>query len=275
MYLNMNSIMILKRINNNILVRLCLLLLFLTLSMTVKANDNIDSDNIISKQQGDSLYMKGEYEKAVSIYLNLINKYGHASQLYYNIGNCFYKLGNVHKSILNYERALKLSPGDNDIRENLALARGRTVDKVTHPSEMFFVTWWKNLTMIMSVDQWGGFAILSFVLSLIGVLFYVLISNIAIRKIGVCTFVTFFLIMILSNFAAVSLRNQTLEHLYAIVSAPVRSVKSSPNEESVDLFVIHEGAKVEILDNSIKGWCEIKLEEGKIGWIPADYIEII
>lgn len=256
-------------------IKLYVLMLLFSLPLMVEAVNSGDTTSVVTKQMGDSLYVKGEYQEAASVYESLIEDKGHSSQLYYNIGNCYYKLGNVYKSILNYERALKLSPGDSDIRENLALARGKTVDKVTPPSEMFFVTWWRNITMMMSVDSWAVFALVCFIISLVGVLAYILLSNITIRKIGVYMALIFVVITIISNLAAMSLRSQTLERLYAIVSVPVRTVKSSPSESSTDLFVIHEGAKVEILDNSFSGWCEIKLEEGKIGWIPTDLIEII
>ena len=103
------------------------------------------------------------------------------------------------------------------------MARGKTVDKVTPPSEMFFVTWWRNITMMMSVDSWAVFALVCFIISLVGVLAYILLSNITIRKIGVYMALIFVVITIISNLAAMSLRSQTLERLYAIVSVLTES----------------------------------------------------
>jgi hypothetical protein len=184
-------------------------------------------------------------------------------------------LDDVARAILNYERALLLDQGDEDIRANLALARGKTIDKVTSASEMFFVTWWKGLANSFSVDEWAVIGISSFVLMLIGILVYMFIPSLMARKIGVYGAMTLLFVTIVANVAAMHQRYSITHRDMAIVMSPVVSVKSSPSETSTDLFLMHSGSKVTITDKTMKDWVEVKLEEGKIGWIPLESIEII
>ena len=246
-------------------------------------NDNTVSKNLkkvsivegASKQAADSAYRKDDFETAAQMYESLLAMEGESPVYYYNLGNCYYKQDNIPLAIICYERAFLLDPGDADIRANLALARGKTVDKVTPPSEMFFITWAKTVVNLMSIDRWAVLAITSFVLMLVLFLTYLFANAIWIRKTGFYGAVVMLFLCIIANLAAYS-QHQTLNKRdYAIVIAPSIVVRSSPNESSTELFVIHEGSKVHIEDESMKGWREIKLEEGKVGWVPVDAIEVI
>lgn len=227
-----------------------------------------------TKSEADALYMKEKYAEAAKAYEGIL-KEGVASEIYYNLGNCYYKMDNFPRAILNYERALQMSPGDSDTRSNLALARGKTIDKVIPPSEMFFVTWWRNLTNIMSLGSWSMVGIVSFVLMLCGICAYMLMSNLLVRKIGVYGAMAMFVLCVVANFAALTQNINVQQRDGAIVMSAAVTVKSSPSERSTDLFVIHEGSKVTILDSTMKDWMEVKYEEGKQGWIRVSDIEII
>ena len=229
----------------------------------------------VTKAEADALYGKEQYKKAAAAYNEILNTQGVAAEIYYNLGNCYYKLDSIPLAILNYERAYELSPGDNDIRNNLTFARGKTADKVVPPSKMFFVTWWNNFTHLQSVDAWAQQAIVLFIIALISLLVYFLSFNIRVRKISFTIGVLLMMVVILHNLAAYSQNSEIRDHAAAIVMAPAVSVKSSPSHNSTDLFLIHEGSKVEILDQSMKGWIEVKFEEGKQGWIPSKTVEII
>lgn len=229
----------------------------------------------ITKADADALYEKGNYEEAAAAYESLLKVEGLAAEVYYNLGNCYYKLDKIPFAVLNYERALLLDPGDGDIRANLALARGKTVDKVVPPSEMFFVTWWRDLTNCMSMDSWTIVGFSAFILMLIGILVYRFVPQLLARKIGFYSAMFLFALVIIANFAAFSQHRDLTHRNTAIILAPSVVVKSSPSDRSTDLFLIHEGSKVEILDNSMKEWMEVKFEEGKQGWIPVNVAEII
>ena len=229
----------------------------------------------ITKADADALYEKGNYEEAAAAYESLLKVEGLAAEVYYNLGNCYYKLDKIPFAVLNYERALLLDPGDGDIRANLALARGKTVDKVVPPSEMFFVTWWRDLTNCMSMDSWTIVGFSAFILMLIGILVYRFVPQLLARKIGFYSAMFLFALVIIANFAAFSQHRDLTHRNTAVILAPSVVVKGSPSDRSTDLFLIHEGSKVEILDNSMKEWMEVKFEEGKQGWIPVNVAEII
>ena len=228
-----------------------------------------------TKTEADALYEKEQYHDAAAAYEQLLKKEGVAAEVYYNLGNCYYKLDEIPKAVLNYERAYLLDPGDGDIRANLALARGKTIDKVVPPSEMFFVTWWRDLTHCMSMNAWTILGIVAFILMLIGELIYMFVTQLTARKVGVYGAMGLLVVVVIANLASVSQHIDQTRRGTAIIMAPAITVKSSPSNTSTDLFLIHEGSKVEILDGSMKEWLEVKFEEGKQGWIPSSALEII
>lgn len=256
-----------------------LVVLFFVSSSAVAQSDSLavtdTPESVLTKPEADSLYDKGLYAEAADAYEAIIANNGVSADLYYNLGNAYYKLDEIARSILNYERALLLNQGDEDIRANLALARGKTVDKVTPPSEMFFVSWWRDFANMVSVDTWAVVAVVSFVLLLLGVAAYLFVEQIIVRKIGFYSAALFLLLTVVFNLAAMFQRDSIMNRTTAIIMQPVVSVKSSPNDAGTDLFLIHTGSKVEILDDTMTDWAKIKLEEGKEGWVQTDVMAII
>ena len=228
-----------------------------------------------TKQQADSLYVQEHYREAAEIYESILENQGVSKDIYYNLGNCYYKLDEVALSVLNYERALLLDPSDSDTKANLALARGKTADKVTPPSEMFFVTWWRTITNAMSINSWLIIAFVAFVLMLTCIVLYAFMSDMMWRKIGFYGALLTLFVTIVANLCAFSQHLTIVNRQYAIIMDSAVTVKSSPSDSSTDLFVIHEGAKVEMLDQTMKEWCEVKLEEGKVGWVPVSTLQQI
>ncbi len=233
------------------------------------------SASAITKTEADSLYSREHYPQAAAAYKEILHTQGVAADIYYNLGNCYYKMDSIPFAILNFERAYVLDPGDSDIRNNLTFARGKTIDKVVPPSKMFFVTWWNNFTHLQSVDFWARLAIAFFIIALLSLLVYFLSYNIQVRKISFTLGIISLCLVLLFNLAAYSQNYEIRHHVAAIVMDPAVSVKSSPSHNSTDLFIIHEGSKVEILDTSMRGWIEVKFEEGKQGWIPLQSVEKI
>ena len=118
----------------------------------------------ITKGNADAEYSKGNYVQAIKDYEELLRK-NKTADVYYNLGNAYYRTDNIVQAVLAYERALMLSPGDEDIRFNLQMARSKTIDKITPESEMFFVSWWRSLVSLMSADGWAYFSIVFISLS--------------------------------------------------------------------------------------------------------------
>ena len=228
-----------------------------------------------SKTQADSAYINNDYASAVYLYEDILANQGESADIYYNLGNSYYKMDNIAKAILNYEKALMLNPGNGDIRFNLELAQSKTVDKVTPMSEVFLVTWMKSLTNTMSEQGWSKLAIASFILTLLGLVLYFFSKKIAMKKIGFISALCLMLVCILANVFASSQKNKAQSHSSAIIMEPSVTVKSTPNEGGTELFILHEGRKVMIKDNTMREWKEIQLEDGNAGWVPASVIEII
>lgn len=164
---------------------------------------------------------------------------------------------------------------NEDISFNLQFARSKTIDKITPESEMFFVTWWKALVNFTSVDCWAKTGIIAIIMALVLVLVYLFGSHIVLRKIGFFGGIFFVAVFLLSNLFAYQQRQMLINRTGAIIIAPSVNVKKTPAKTSVDLFLLHEGTRVDITDKAMKGWREIKVGDGREGWIETKAIEEI
>lgn len=220
-------------------------------------------------------YSEGRWEDAASAYENLLDVAGVSPQLYYNIGNAFFKAGEYHKAILNYERALKADPSYSDARFNLSLANERIQDRLDAVPEFIFKTWMRNVCYLLSSNAWAVLSIICFGLFLALGLLYLLASSHAARKTGFYGAVGILLLFCLSLGFSKWQSGDYLKADAAIVMKPVSSVKSSPSGSSAkDLFVLHEGTKVKVLD-SVGEWVNIELSDGRQGWVRNGEIEVI
>ena len=228
----------------------------------------------VTKTEADSAYARGEFQQAIKDYEALL-KQGASADLYYNLGNAYYRSENITRAVLNYERALLLSPGDRDIRFNLQIAQAKTIDKIVPESEMFFFTWYRALVNLMSVDGWASVALVSLALVIILLLVYLFSERIWLRKVGFFGGILMLLLFVLSNIFAWQQKQNLLFRKGAIVMTPTISVKSTPASNGTDLFILHEGTKVVITDSSMKDWREIRIADGKEGWIESKHLEEI
>ena len=234
----------------------------------------LTSEAAVTKAEADSAYAQEHYQQAAHLYEELL-KQGVSAELYYNLGNSYYRMDNMTKAVLNYERAHLLSPGDRDVRLNLQLARSKTIDKVTPESEMFFVTWYRALVNITSVDGWAWTALCSLVAAIILALLYLFAGNINLRKVGFFGALAFVVLFAASNLFAWQQRRALTNRTTAIVIESAVPVKSTPAKNGTDLFILHEGTKVTITDGSMRDWKEIKMADGKQGWLETKQIEVI
>ena len=243
--------------------------------MTSLVTDSARIDAVPTLSDADSAYIQGDYLTAIGIYEWVIENQGVNATLYMNLGNCWLKRDEIAKAILCYERAYLLDPSDPDVRFNLELARTKTVDKVSAVNQLFITVWFKKLLAVLDVNEWAVLTIILFALTilLIGVLLFSKKSGI--RKISFSFSVFFLLLSILSFIFATTQMGNLKERDTAIIMSPSVTVKSTPTSAGTDLFIIHEGRKVKILDSSMKEWVEIRLEDGNTGWIPVNVMEII
>lgn len=228
----------------------------------------------ITKRDADLEYKKGNYQQAIKDYQELLKK-GVSADLYYNLGNAYFRSDNITQAVLAYERAHLLSPGDEDIRFNLEFARSKTIDKITPESEMFFVTWYRALVNYTSVDCWAAVAIVSIALALILMLVYLFATQLALRKVGFFGALLFLLLFAGSNLFAYQQKSTLENRNGAIVIAPSVNVKKTPDMNRSDDFVLHEGTRVNVTDRSMKQWRGIRLDDGREGWLLTNQIEDI
>ena len=228
----------------------------------------------ITKTNADDEYAKGNYVQAIKDYEELLKK-GGSTELYYNLGNAYYRTDNITRAVINYERALLLSPGDKDVRFNLQMARSKTIDKITPESEMFFVTWYHSLVNLMSVDGWAKTAIISLMLALVLLLVYLFVNRIFLRKVGFFGAIIFLLLFLFSNLFAWQQKQELLNRRGAVVTATSAPVMKTPTANGTEQFVIHEGTRVDITDDTMRDWKAIRLADGKEGWIETSKIEKI
>ncbi|MBR1933787.1 MAG: BatD family protein [Prevotella sp.] len=228
----------------------------------------------VTKADADSAYVQGNYQKAIALYDSLLQQ-GVSTELYYNLGNAYYRMDDITHAVLNYERALRLSPGDADVRFNLQMARSKTIDKIVPESEVFFVTWYRSLVNMASVDGWGYMALVSLALAVVLALIYLFSSPVWLRKVGFFGAFTLLVLFLLGNLFAYQQKNDQDHHKGAIVMGSAVNVKSTPAQNGTDLFILHEGTKVNIVDDTMREWKEVRVADGKQGWLPAKDIELI
>ncbi len=228
-----------------------------------------------SKELGDSAYSQARYADAVTIYEAVIKKEGGNVALHYNLGNAYYRSNMIGKAILNYERALRFDPTDKDTRANLEHALSFTKDEIAEQYEVFFVVWFKALVNSMGITFWAVVAVMSFILLLLALLLFFFNRRVAIRKTALVFVVLSLFVTIFANIAAYHIYDYMNDESEAIVMREEAYLKSTPDNSGTELIKIHEGRKVKIVDDTMREWKEVELEEGTIGWLPAVAIERI
>ena len=226
-------------------------------------------------QAGVQAYTEGDYAAALQDWEDVRETGLMSKELYYNLGNASFKTGEIAPAILWYERALRLDPSDADVRYNLEYARALTQDRIDEIPEIFFEQWGHALCYLLPSNTWAVLSVVFFALTVALVLLFVLGSTPGRRRLGFFAAIVAFLLAFLGWDMAQWQRTEALRQDLAIVMRPVSSVKSSPSADGAkDLFILHEGPRVKILDN-VGGFSNIELADGRQGWIPAGDIEII
>ena len=245
----------------------------LFLSLIVCFVLSINAQNKAIKEAND-FYLKGDYTAAAKHYEEIIINQGVAPELYYNLGNAYYKANEVGRSILNYERALRLSPGFDDAEYNLELAQSKVVDNIVQTPSFFVGRWIGNLIKLMTSNQWITLSFVIFIFCLISTFIFVFGSTRQMRRISFYVAIVFLGISIFAVIFSGVRKDQMINHHEAIVMTGLITVKSSPDKSGTDLFQLHEGTKVKV-KSELGSWIEIKLGNGSVGWVESGQIEKI
>ena len=225
------------------------------------------------KQKADDAYSKGKYLDAIESYEAALKK-GKSANLYYNLGNAYYRTDNVTRAIINYEKARLLAPGDDDIIHNLEVARSKTIDNIQPGEKIFFKVWYENIKTSMGIDTWATLSLVSLVVALLLFLVYLFVKNMMLRKVAFYLSVALVIVFILGNVFASQLKDYTTNSKCAVIVSPTATAKKTPTEQGADACILHEGTRGDVID-ALKGWYEIRLADGTEGWISEKDVEVI
>jgi tetratricopeptide (TPR) repeat protein len=254
----------------NIFRRSSIAALLLVLSSFTMFSQSIEE----SMQKAGDNYRNGQFDQAIEIYVRLLNEGYEGTTLYFNLANSYYRIGQLGQAILNYERALRLSPSDEDVKHNLAFANLSTVDRIQPLPTFFLFEWWESILASLTVNGWTYLAYISFILLVILIVIYFFAKTIFQQKLILFSglgMLAIFLMLISLLIVKINREENVIE---GIVIEQSITVKTSPDLKSTDAFVIHEGLKVN-LEDKLDNWVKIKLADGKVGWIENNAVEKI
>jgi tetratricopeptide (TPR) repeat protein len=252
----------------------CKKIAVLVATILLVAFQAIAQDNEQLAAKAAKAYNNRHYSEAIGQYVKIIDGGYESYELYYNLGNAYFRNNETAEAILYYEKALKLAPNNEDIKHNIEVVNSKLNDKVEMVPELFYKRWWKMLLNMLDIDMLAVVNIILLTLSLISIAIYIAVSSIFIRKISFWAGISLMLLFSVGVLAA-SQRNHYLTNQHeAIVFMPTVNIKSSPDENSKDIFVLHEGTKVKLLD-IVAEWQEIRIANGSVGWIKTSDIRKI
>ncbi|MBK5195529.1 MAG: tetratricopeptide repeat protein [Proteiniphilum sp.] len=240
----------------------------------------ITSETVLERlsETASEAYREQDYEKSTALYEELVAKGIErdriSAEIYYNLGNAYFRDNQLGKAILNYERALLLDPGDGDIRHNLRFARNRTEDRIDTAGNLIFAKWFNAVRNMYSSNAWAAIGIVLFILFLVCLAVFLFVRFLWARKTAFYSGIVLFLLVIVTNIFAFSQKKERIERESAIVMVGAAIVNASPDLNSNELFQLHEGTKVKIR-NSDRNWYEIEIANGSVGWISIENVEII
>ena len=224
--------------------------------------------------EANTLYSNGKYNEAIEKYDEVLDKGLHSAEIYFNLGNAHYKLNHIAPSIYYYEKALLLSPNDKEIQNNLSFAQNMTIDAIEVVPEIGISRFLRSAIKTFSFDTWAYISVAFVVLFVILFITYYFTSSTNKKRFTFVTSITSAFLTIL--FLSFAFQRQTMDNKDnpAIVFAQESLVRTDPNLSGEEIFRLHEGTKVRVLD-TINNWTEILLVDGKTGWILSDEIKVL
>jgi len=218
-------------------------------------------------------FIREDFALSVELYESLRSEGFESPELYYNLGNAYFRLGRTGKAIVNFERSLRLNPDSHNAQFNLQVALARTTDKIVPAPQMFYKRWWQNFIGLIGLDLWAKLSVFMLFLFLLSVAGFLMAQ----RRTKKIMFVIVLLVCVATTLSFAATHSNYIElhqKKEAIVTAPEAAGKSAPGDTSSEVFIIHEGTKVRILDE-LDDWYKVKLVSGQVGWIQKKLIEII
>lgn len=241
--------------------------------------NKLDGDKVLTQSseaqlfnEANEAFIAGQYPLAVANYEAILNKGVHSDKVYYNLGNAYFQQGQIGKAILNFTRAKNLNPNDDDINYNLELAIAKTKDKIDVVPKFFIARWIDSLGEMTNSNGWTVVSIIMFVIACGGVLIWLISNNLVFRKLGFFTGLIGMLFCVSAIAYAVDAATVEYDNEQAVIINSAAPVKSAPSVGAKDLFILHEGTIVKVIQE-LDGYSEVQLSDGNKGWILSDAIE--
>jgi len=232
------------------------------------------SQNQALFDKANDAYNEGDFNTAIENYLAILEKGQHSAELYFNLGNSYYKLNQVAPSIYYYEKALLLKPNNSEVRNNLAYAQNMTLDAIEIMPETGLSNIYKNVTSFLSFDQWGYMAVLFMMLFVLLYLGFYFLKYASQKRIAFISSIVSLVIALVSVVFAFLQYSDFNADQPAIVFDNEVKVSSEPNKRSQVVFTLHEGTKLNVLEE-LKDYKKIRIADGQTGWLTSDSIKLL
>jgi tetratricopeptide (TPR) repeat protein len=232
---------------------------------------SVNSDFI---SQANDAYTQNKFNQSIELYQKVIGSGFESSELYYNLGNAYFKTRNFASAILYYEKAKKLDPSNEKINFNIQVCNTKIIDKIEELPRPFYKRWFEDFRFWFSIDVWAVISVVMLFLFFLLMAVYLMANAIHNRKISFWSGIILVAVSLVSGYNAYSQFKGIHNSNEGIVFEPTVNVKSSPDAGSQDLFVIHEGTKVTITDK-VNNWIEVRIANGSDGWVDEKAVEKI
>lgn len=219
-------------------------------------------------------YANGNFNEALKYYNEILDAGFYSANVYFNVGNTYFKLQRIPESILYYEKALHTDPSHTDARFNLTIANQQITDKINALPEMAFQRWFREFLYTFSADTWAWIAVSLFWLTILALLLYRFSLRVLFQKMFFYSASLLFIFFICSLTLGIQLNKIQKQSHFAIVFDSKASIKSEPSQQSTTLFVVHEGLKVRV-NEEVNNWYKVELPDGNIGWVQQSAVERI
>lgn len=250
--------------------RMSSIFIMLLALMNVSGSDKVDSLFLAANQA----YSEGLYETAIQDYSMIIGEGFESADLYFNMGNAAFRSNKLGYSILYFKKALKLNPQHQEALKNLEYVSKYKEDKLDQVPELFLRKWIQSVYHFFTLKTWSFLSVFFFALLLLGVLFYIFSQKLGVKKTGFFSGVIAFFLFVISLTAAIERNQEITDPEKAVIVDPSVVVKSSPSLSGTDLFVLHEGTEI-VLNETVSKWVEVRISDGRMGWIPKESLELI
>lgn len=244
------------------------IIIFLLSTITIAQNNALFN-------VGNDFYNNGKFQDAIGKYQEVLKTGSHSAELYFNMANAYYKINDIAHSIYYYEKALLLNPQDKDIKSNLAFAEKMTVDAIEEIPVLGLSKVTKNLTNTFSFDGWAKLAIGFVILFVILFLFYYFSYQTIRKRLSFLASMLSLILICIALFFAFKKYNYEQNNNPAIVFAQETGIRADPNLKSEEIFKLHEGTKVQVIEKYDNNWSKIKIADGKTGWIAIEDIRLL